>query len=250
MMNVRRFILLFVATLALLGLVGTMPVKGKPTDAIIVTGASSVLNLSVTRSTGLENSVSGVGPRFVVQYANSMRNYNMIASQGLISSTGTVGPRFVVQYANSMRNYGLSASQGLINSTAGVEPRIIMQYANSNRNYSLHYPAGLIGDNIPPQITSSVTYNGSGTSETINWTTNEFAQSVLYYGTQSGIYPWVVTDTLYYASHAFNLAGLTTGTRYYFKIRSIDLSGNAALSNEYTFVTKRYVYLPLVLKNH
>lgn len=215
----------------LLGLVATVYIgpsrissasvpRSRPADAIIVNNADSILTLVVTGSSGLDNSASDIAPRIVVQYANSIRSY------------------------------GLMASQSLSDSLADVGPRIVVQYANSNKDYRLHYPVGLIPDNTPPQITSTITYYGSGTTETINWTTNEFARSVLYLGTQSGVYPRIITDTLYYTSHAFNVTGLTSCTRYYFKIRSTDQSGNTVLSSEYGFVTKCYVYLPIALKNH
>lgn len=248
MMNTRRVVLLFAVALVLLGLMATTPARGKPTDAIIVTGADSVLNLSVTRSTGLENSTSIVGPRFVVQYANSMRNYSLVVSQGLINSTASVVPRFVVQCANSMRDHSLIASQGLIDSTASVAPRIVMQYANSNRAYALSYPAALFGDSTPPQIIGAVTTSGNEANFVVSWTTNEFARSVFFYRTQPGEYPWVITDTLYYKDHSVVLSGLTAGQPYYFKIRSVDLSGNSSDSIEYSFVTKSYVYLPIVKK--
>ena len=248
MMNARKMLFLFAIVLS--GLIVASPAKGKPTDAIIVTGASSVLDLAITRSTGLETSTSGVGSRFVVQYANSMRDYSFVTSQGLIDSTGIVVPRFVVQYANSMRNYTLTASQELIHSTTSVAPRMVMQYANSNRAYALKFPTGLFPDNTPPQISGTVSTSGNAVNFVVSWTTNEFARSVFSYGTESGVsvYPWVITDTLYSKNHSVMLNGLTSGQTYYFKIRSTDLSGNTSDSQEYSFVTKRYIYLPLVLR--
>ncbi len=241
MMNTRRVVFTLVAVLILLlGLAVVLPARGKPTDSIIVSGASSVLDLSVTRSTGLENLVSGVGPRFVVQYANSMRFFNLAAPPALPN----VGPRFVVQYANSMRNYGLVAPQ----TTLVVAPRIVMQYANSNTAYGLRYPSALIGDHVPPQITAVTTTVSAANRVFVSWTTDEFANGVFSYGARSGSYTSTLTDTLYYRDHSVILTSLASG-KYYFAIRSADQSGNTSVSQEYSFTTKTFVYLPTVLKS-
>jgi hypothetical protein len=47
------------------------------------------------------------------------------------------------------------------------------------------------------------------------------------------------------------VTGLTTGTRYYCRVSSTDLSGNTYRSQEFSFeqTEESFVYLPLVLRS-
>lgn len=127
-----------------------------------------------------------------------------------------------------------------------VSDRIVIQYAKTDRQESLVYPAGLFNDTTPPQI-SDVSASGTGI---ITWTTDEFATSTVLYGTRSGIYSHMVSDPLYTKQHEITLTGLTSGTTYYYKVRSTDRSGNTATSPEHSFTAQISVYLPLVMRNY
>jgi hypothetical protein len=87
-----------------------------------------------------------------------------------------------------------------------------------------------------------------GYSAVIAWSTNEYADSQVHYGLQSGQYPYTVQDPLYLKQHQVTLRGLTPGTAYYFLVRSSDRSGNAAESAESRFTTIFPTYLPVILR--
>jgi len=57
------------------------------------------------------------------------------------------------------------------------------------------------------------------------------------YGTSSGAYTKQEYDELFVKNHSVSLYNLSSGTKYYFVVKSIDLSGNSAESSEYSFTT-------------
>jgi hypothetical protein len=153
----------------------------------------------------------------------------------------TLNPRFIVEYANDLKYYNLSP---IPIDFGPIDDRFVIQYANANRFYTLTYPVELIGDSFPPQI-SNLSANGSGL---VHWDTDEYAACEVYYGIQSGIYPYTISDPLFYKSHQIKLINLTPGITYYYKVSCTDRSGNTAESVEQSFTASqiRQQYLPLV----
>lgn len=249
-MNARKATLL-VAVLFVL-LVFTVPAASQQGDDIIVNGADEVRNTSVSIAQGLTDRLAGVGPRIVLQYANELRPVGLIAVPGSLQTLlDQVSARVVVQYANTVRREGLLAIPGTLRTLLGqVSDRLVFQYANANRQESLVYPVDLFNDTTPPQTDGITTKPIDSESTAILWTTNEFATSTVLYGTQPGVYSHTVSDPLYTKQHEITLTGLTPGTKYYYKVRSTDRSGNTATSSEYNFTTQIPVYLPLILRNY
>jgi len=95
----------------------------------------------------------------------------------------------------------------------------------------------LINDTTPPIITNITVTNITENSATIKWDTDEFADSFVKYGTSSGAYTKQEYDELFVKSHSVSLYNLSSGTKYYFVVKSVDLSGNSAESSEYSFTT-------------
>ncbi len=91
-------------------------------------------------------------------------------------------------------------------------------------------------DTTPPAITNIQSTSITDTSATITWTTNEPSSSVVNYGTSSGSYPSTATGAGG-ISHSVQLAGLSSGTAYFYRVTSADPSGNSAQSAEQTFTT-------------
>lgn len=192
-----------------------------------------------------------VSARVVVQYTDAIRGNRLIAVPGALQAMlDQVSARVVVQYANTVRTNSLVAMPSALQSWLGqVSDRVVFQYANANRGQQLTYPTALINDATPPQI-SGVTANTVGVSmATISWTTDEFANSTVLYGTQPGSYSQIISDPLFTKQHGITLAGLTPGATYYCKVRSADRSGNANTSEERVFTVRSYVYLPLVVRS-
>lgn len=202
----------------------TWPGAAHPTDAIIVTGEDSLRDVIPAPSSTLNTFLSEVAPRPVMQFSESLR---------YITLTANLPPAF----------------ETLLN---GVDDHIQIQFAQSNRIVtSLVYPDAIIDDSTAPQVTAiAATPTGDGSTALITWTTNEFANSTVLYGTQSGNLNQTVSEALYNKNHSVTLTGLVPDTTYYFKVQSEDLEGNLTESTQSSFVAEatRYIYLPVITR--
>jgi len=240
-MNARKIALLLAVILLLLAF--TIPAASEPGDTIIVNNADEVRETSVSIDQDLVDSLAGVATRVVLQYANELRHIELASVPSALQTLlDQVSARVVVQYANTIRHDEIpalpSALQTLLEQ---MSERIVIKYANTNRQESLAYPAALFDDTTTPQI-SDITVRPSGSgSVIISWTTDEFSTSVVYYGTQPGVYPNTVSDLFYTEQHGIALTGLLPETTYYFLVSSTDQSDNNATSAEQSFSTALYI---------
>ncbi|HEX8994251.1 MAG TPA: fibronectin type III domain-containing protein, partial [Candidatus Paceibacterota bacterium] len=108
-------------------------------------------------------------------------------------------------------------------------------------------------DTTPPVISEVQTPVTSHNAAVISWRTDELSTSQVEYGTTAsttdGNYSVVTTlnstpsifHVITLSSETSNIAGgtneLTKDTTYYYRVKSVDLAGNVAVSNEYTFNT-------------
>ena len=188
----------------------------------------------------------------IVRSADSIKDYDLAAMPAALQSLANiVTPRNVVQYSDSIKDYDLAAMPAALQALANiVTPRNVVQYSDSIETYALGYPLPLMNDSTAPQISTVGDSTISGDAVMITWTTDEFADSEVVYGEQSGTYPLSVGDTLLVKQHAITLTQLSADTTYYYQTRSTDRSGNTAHSIEYSFEvqTQKFVYLPLILK--
>lgn len=74
------------------------------------------------------------------------------------------------------------------------------------------------------------------TKATISWTTNEEADSNLYWTTNNIIWD-SVSDTTYKTNHSLEIFGLSTDTTYYYYVTSSDRAGNITVSSDNNFIT-------------
>jgi Big-like domain-containing protein len=74
------------------------------------------------------------------------------------------------------------------------------------------------------------------TSESIAWTTDIPATSVVDYG-QTTAYGASASNTALVTSHQITLSGLLTGTTYHYQVTSADSAGNASSAGDFTFTT-------------
>jgi predicted phage tail protein len=130
-----------------------------------------------------------------------------------------------------------------------VQPRVIIQAAKTNRANALSYPVALIGDTTQPQI-SAIAASRQGSTATVSWTTDDVADSAVLYGTQSGNLSQTVGDPLYLKQHELTLTGLTAGVAYYYRVRSVDRSGNVALSQERVLQGQSLLFVPLIRRSN
>ncbi|MCX6005648.1 MAG: fibronectin type III domain-containing protein [Chloroflexi bacterium] len=90
-------------------------------------------------------------------------------------------------------------------------------------------------DKQPPVISDIQINNLSNNSVEIHWTTNEPSTSQVIWNPKNNSTNTTIQKEAMVQQHSVELAGLITKTTYYFKVRSIDASGNEALSAEKSF---------------
>jgi hypothetical protein len=92
-------------------------------------------------------------------------------------------------------------------------------------------------DTVPPVISAVQAGQVGSASATIQWTTNEPADSQVEYGATTSYgsaTPLLSTAVL---SHSMNLIGLTPNSLYHYRVRSRDGVANLAVSGDFTFTT-------------
>ncbi len=111
--------------------------------------------------------------------------------------------------------------------------------------------AGGVTDTTPPVISSIVaTPNINGTQCTISWSLDEYATGQVFYGLTSALGQASVKETSFaYNAHVQTLSSLTPNTLYYYKVQSIDASGNTATSSIATFTTASTTVPTMYLTN-
>lgn len=237
-MNANRIALILVAVLTLLAL--AVPVIGEPQDGIIVEGADLILTPPVSEAPPPID----VETRVLAAYANELLRMDLES----MSIPPPVPQRVVAAYANEILREPLEIAPVEF----PVPERIVFAFANANLHFALAYPLELIDDSTPPVISDVAAEISSGTTVTITWTTDEFADSEAPCREEAGQYPAEPeSDPSFVKDHELVLTELTPDITYYYYVCSTDRSGNAACGSEHSFEisTDRYVYLPLILRD-
>ena len=95
-------------------------------------------------------------------------------------------------------------------------------------------------DTRPPAFSNVSASSVTRTSAEITWSTDEPADSQLeYWVSGSSTHTLTLLDAAPVTSHRVALSGLSTRTRYSYRVWSADAAGNRAGSGPYTFRTKR-----------
>jgi hypothetical protein len=87
-----------------------------------------------------------------------------------------------------------------------------------------------------PVISAVSATSLSTTSESVAWTTDVAATSVVDFG-ETTAYGGSVSDPALVTSHRTTLSGLTPGTTYHYQVTSADAAGNPASAGDFTFAT-------------
>ncbi|MCK5119823.1 MAG: hypothetical protein KAQ78_09570, partial [Candidatus Latescibacteria bacterium] len=96
-----------------------------------------------------------------------------------------------------------------------------------------YFTTKLEPDEDPPVILSGPMVYWTDRIATVAWGTDERCTGVVYYGTV-GTYGTLEEEMAwgagYAEKHSITLTGLAAGVRYYYRVRSVDLEGNAVVS--------------------
>lgn len=92
-------------------------------------------------------------------------------------------------------------------------------------------------DTTPPVLSGISATNISQTGATVNWTTNEAADTQVEYGLTTLYGASTPLNTTLSTAHTQAIAGLDAGSTYHYRVKSRDAAGNLATSADMTFVT-------------
>ena len=141
-----------------------------------------------------------------------------------IGAIGSVAPNSLYQgqaYGARIYNRALSSAE-------------IQSLYSSNQNPELAQAIG-------PVISNITTTNITSTSATIDWSTNESANSQINYGLTSAYGNSTSLDSTMTTTHSENVSSLQANTQYHFQISSTDGSGNLSTSTDQTFTTSAQI---------
>ncbi|MBU0649051.1 fibronectin type III domain-containing protein [Patescibacteria group bacterium] len=125
--------------------------------------------------------------------------------------------------------------------------RVISRDEHFNTAISLDHTFTTLGDTEPPVISNIRVINITTTGAEVVWDTNEPASSQVDYGFTDSYGMETPTDFTYVTEHHVVLTDLTPGTLYHFRVRSFDISGNGAVSDDHTFTTLEESEAPVIL---
>jgi len=153
--------------------------------------------------------------------SNSLVDYS--GTSGVFTSTGgqyqdnTISHTVTLRGLDPSTAYYLQARSADASSNEGKD-------SNGGTGYTFTTTAG--GDETPPEITDISAGTPTYNSVTITWTTNELSNSLVDFGTSTsyGTTQGNSSDSL--TSHSVSLTGLVPSTTYYYRVKSIDVSGN------------------------
>ena len=92
-------------------------------------------------------------------------------------------------------------------------------------------------DTTPPTISNVQATSITTSTATVNWTTNEPADSQVEYGPTTAYGSATAVNTALVLTHSQQIAGLSPGTTYNYRVKSKDAAGNLATSANFTFTT-------------
>jgi len=113
--------------------------------------------------------------------------------------------------------------------------------------YIVAFTVGSPSDTIPPVITDiSHSYINSLSAINITWKTDERSNSQVEYGRSIGLGDSTVIHIPFFYKHSVPISNIEPDTVYYFRVKSIDTSGNLAISCIDSFSTSTSSDVPIL----
>ncbi|MCH7529607.1 fibronectin type III domain-containing protein [Patescibacteria group bacterium] len=130
---------------------------------------------------------------------------------------------------------------GLLEGTTYFYTIVSSDTSGNTATSSDHHFITTAPDTTAPVISSVASANITASTTVVTWTTDENADSTVYYDTTSGFtisesIP-KVEDGILTVSHSLDITGLTASTTYHFIVESVDSLSNTATSSEQSFTT-------------
>ncbi len=154
-----------------------------------------------------------------------------------ISATGAAKMQFKNGSYNwsSWESFSSSKTWNLL--SGGGTKTVYCRLKDTAGNIATSKNDTIILDQTAPTISAVDSSSISQTSATITWTTNEGATSYVEYGTTTDYGTNTTLDSTKVTSHSEVISGLSPGTTYHFKVKSMDAAGNERTSSDDTFAT-------------
>ncbi len=189
------------------------------------------------RLRGSASNLNGIGAKLTAWLQGRPQTQAVIAGQGYLGTGSDLTVHF-----------GLGSSSQLdsliVQWPSGARDRLY--HLAANQKLTLYEGSAPPRDTSPPQISAVSTNNVTTTAATINWKTDENADSQVEYGLDTKYGSFSALDGNLVTSHAVTLSNLPANTTYHFRVHSKDASGNAAVSNDFTFATARDMQAPAI----
>mgnify|MGYP002359584771 FL=1 len=157
-------------------------------------------------------------------------------SQVEYDSSGSVPPYAASSTVDSAMVTSHSITLAGLASNATYHYRARSVDASNNIGYSAD-AVFTMPDTTPPVIGAISAVSVSDTSQSINWTTNEGADSQVEYGTTAAYGISTSLDSSLQVNHSHVITGLQGNTLYHYRIKSRDGAGNLSVSTDQTFIT-------------
>jgi hypothetical protein len=235
-------------------------------------GALSANNstLATAHSVNLTGLIAGTTYNFAVLSANA--SGKSTTSSNFTFSTSTVAPTIssviatptngtsatvtwvTDQPSSSQVAYGSTTGYGSLSSlnsspvnshlviVAGLASGTTYNYAvistnsagaTTSTNFTFSTPAS-----GPVPVIQNVSFWGAtGSSITISWSTDQFSNTSVQYGTSAALGQTSPIQTALTQNHGLTLTGLSDGTTYYFRVQSTNASSLTGSSAVYSFTT-------------
>ncbi len=186
-----------------------------PTISMLAPPDGSKVSGSITISADATDNVAVAGVQFKIDGVD-LGPEDTTPPYSLLWDTTTVsnGNHTITAVARDTSNLTASASVSVIVDNGSASP-----------------------DTAPPNISAVAALNITSSEATIAWSTDEPSDSQVEYGPTPAYGFSTSVDGSLVTSHSQTLSGLAAGTRYHFRVKSRDASGNLAVSQDFTFVT-------------
>lgn len=198
--------------------------------------AGSATTTPDTTAPSLTNITSSVSTSSATISWNTNENANGTVLYGLTTSYGSSTTQSAMTTSRSLTLTGLTPST-LYNFVVKSSDSAGNTATSSNMTFTTS--ALPVADTTAPTISNIATSTATNAA-TITWTTNEAANSRIYYSSSTPVSigsALLAQDATLLTNHSLPIAGLTASTTYYFLITSTDAANNTATSSELMFRT-------------